>query len=67
MAPKAAVEAGSKPLKKSGSQLHRLACAAQNYAWGRHPEDSEVRVERPGRPTTLDCGAAAGGAPRRLC
>ncbi|KAL4435203.1 hypothetical protein ABPG77_001885 [Micractinium sp. CCAP 211/92] len=29
-------------LKRAGSQLHRLTCAAQNYAWGKHFEDSEV-------------------------
>ncbi|EFN52038.1 hypothetical protein CHLNCDRAFT_139231 [Chlorella variabilis] len=29
-------------LTRSRSALHRLACSAQNYAWGRHHEDSEV-------------------------
>ena len=66
-APASAPELEAKPLRKSGSHLHRLACAAQNYAWGRHVDDSEVRcAEGEGRACGPGSPAAAppAGAPR---
>lgn len=53
-------------LKRAGSQLHRLTCAAQNYAWGKHFEDSEVRTWPRGWPTARLSGVSAvAGAPRQ--
>lgn len=44
----AATAVAPQPAKRTRSLLHRLTCAAQNYAWGRHHEDSEVRGGRSG-------------------
>ena len=43
-APAATASSGGEEAPGPAGQAHPLACVAQNYAWGRLPQDSEVSV-----------------------